>query len=75
MGKRKTQQTYNYSPAKGLTVRLNGKKISGGKISLYLSYYKGYIKNEEGKTKLIRAKETLRLYLKENPQYHKREAR
>lgn len=65
--KNKPKQTFNYSPGKGLTVRLRGKKISGGKISLYLEYYRGYSKDESGKIKPIRKKEVLKLYLKEHP--------
>ena len=67
MGKKKPKQTFNYSPGKGLTVRLRGKKISGGKISLYLEYYRGYRKDENDNLKLSRKKEVLKMYLKQNP--------
>lgn len=44
------------------------KQTKKGQISLYLEYYKGTVKTEEGKTKAIRDYEYLDLYLKENPQ-------
>jgi len=44
------------------------KQSKKGKISLYLEYYKGTIKTDEGKTKVLRDYEYLDLYLKDNPQ-------
>lgn len=44
------------------------KQSKKGKISLYLEYYKGTIKTEDGKTKVLRDYEYLDLYLKDNPQ-------
>lgn len=44
------------------------KQTKSGKISLYLEYYKGTVKTEDGKTKAIRDYEYLDLYLKDNPQ-------
>ena len=44
------------------------KQTKKGQISLYLEYYKGTVKTEEGKTKAIRDYEYLDLYLKDNPQ-------
>ena len=44
------------------------KQSKKGKISLYLEYYKGTMKTDEGKTKVLRDYEYLDLYLKANPQ-------
>ena len=44
------------------------KQTKKGQISLYLEYYKGTVKTDEGKTKAIRDYEYLDLYLKDNPQ-------
>ncbi|MFH5885272.1 phage integrase SAM-like domain-containing protein [Halalkalibaculum sp. DA3122] len=44
------------------------KQTKKGKISLYLEYYKGTIKTDEGKTKVLRDYEYLDLYLIDNPQ-------
>ena len=44
------------------------KQTKKGQISLYLEYYKGTVKTEDGKTKAIRDYEYLDLYLKDNPQ-------
>lgn len=44
------------------------KQTKSGKISLYLEYYKGTVKAEDGKTKAVRDYEYLELYLKDNPQ-------
>lgn len=44
------------------------KQTKNGKISLYLEYYKGTVKTDEGKTKVLRDYEYLDLYLKDNPQ-------
>jgi integrase len=44
------------------------KQSKKGKISLYLEYYKGTIKTDEGKNKVLRDYEYLDLYLKANPQ-------
>src|SRR6056297_3886191 len=44
------------------------KQTKSGKISLYLEFYKGTVKTEDGKTKAVRDYEYLDLYLKDNPQ-------
>jgi len=44
------------------------KQTKKGQISLYLEFYKGTVKTEDGKTKAIRDYEYLDLYLKDNPQ-------
>ena len=70
MGKKKeAKNTLNYSKGSGLNVRLRGKKLSGGKISLYLDYYQGFHKDiETNKIKVNRKIEYLKIYLKETPQ-------
>lgn len=57
----------NYSPGKSLNVRLRGKRLANGTISLYLDYYQGYTKNDEGKLKTQRKVEYLKVYLVDNP--------
>ena len=44
------------------------KQTKKGQISLYLEFYKGTVKTEDGKTKAVRDYEYLDLYLKDNPQ-------
>lgn len=44
------------------------KQTKNSKISLYLEYYRGTIKTDEGKTKALRDYEYLDLYLVDNPQ-------
>ena len=44
------------------------KQTKSGKVSLYLEYYKGTIKTEDGKIKAVRDYEYLDLYLKDKPQ-------
>ena len=52
-----------------MRVHLRQRKYSKrGEISLYLEYYKGTVKTEDGNTKAIRDYEYLDLYLKDNPQ-------
>ena len=52
-----------------MRVHLRQRKYSKkGQISLYLEYYKGTVKTEDGKTKAIRDYEYLDLYLKDKPQ-------
>lgn len=65
-GKNKTRM-FNYSAGKNLNVRLRGKLISNGTISLFLDYYQGYSKNEDGTLKTSRKLEYLKMYLKNNP--------
>lgn len=48
------------------------KQTKKGQISLYLEFYKGTVKTEDGNTKAVREYEYLDLYLKDNPQ-NKRE--
>jgi len=50
-----------------MRILLKEKKISNEKASLYIEYYKGYTKNEEGKIKHNRQMETLKLYVWLNP--------
>ncbi|WP_167616708.1 site-specific integrase [Maribellus sediminis] len=69
MGKKdiKGQKTINYSPGPGINVRLRGKKLANGKISLYLDYYVGYTKSEANMIKTKRKIEYLKIYLFEPP--------
>lgn len=57
MAKRKAKQA----------VTLREKKLNKGNISLYLDIYKGTYTTPEGKQKLIREYEFLKLYIKEKP--------
>ena len=57
----------NYSPGSGINVRLRGKKLAKGKISLYLDYYTGYSRNDDDALKTSRKIEYLKIYLFENP--------
>ncbi len=66
MGKKK--QVITYSSGNNLNVRLRGKRLARGTISLYLDYYTGYSKTKDSKTKTFRKIEYLKIYLKENPQ-------
>jgi integrase/recombinase XerD len=69
MGNKSTakKKIINYSSGKGLIVRLRGKRISKGTISLYLDYYQGYTRDDSGKLKTRRKIETLKIYLIDNP--------
>ena len=60
------QQIINYSPGKSLIVRLRGKRLANNTISLYLDYYQGYSKNEDGTLKTNRKIEYLKKYLTDN---------
>jgi len=68
MRKKNNQKTkiINYSPGRGLNVRLRGKRLSNYIISLYLDYYQGYIKDND-KIKTKRKVEYLKIYLTDNP--------
>jgi hypothetical protein len=57
----------NYSQGKSLNVRLRGKRLANGAISLFLDYYQGYTKSEEGKLRTQRKVEYLKIYLLDNP--------
>lgn len=57
----------NYSAGKSLNVRLRGKRLANGNISLFLDFYTGYSKSEEGKIKTSRKVEYLKMYLNPNP--------
>jgi len=71
MGKKKsTSAIINYTPGKGYKVRLRGKRLAN-KISLYLDYYNGYSKTEDGKIKTRRKLEYLKYYLYSNPRTEK----
>lgn len=58
----------NYTPGRLHRVKLRGKRLKKGLISLYLDYYLGVTKTEDGKSKAQRQFEFLNLYLKDNPQ-------
>lgn len=57
----------NYSSGKSLSVRLRGKRLSNSSISLYLDYYQGYSKKEDGSLKTNRKIEYLKIYLTDPP--------
>ncbi|RKD90415.1 site-specific integrase [Mangrovibacterium diazotrophicum] len=61
------KHTLNYTPGPGMNIRLRGKKLANGKISLYLDYYKGYSRNKEGKLLTKRYTEYLKIYLLSSP--------
>lgn len=63
----KKQNIVNYSPGPGINVRLRGKKLAKGKISLFLDYYTGYTKSDTGDIKTKRKIEYLKIYLLKNP--------
>lgn len=58
---------FNYTPGKNLNVRLRGKLLSTGNISLFLDIYQGYRKDESGRMKTFRKPEYLKMYVKYNP--------
>jgi integrase/recombinase XerD len=72
MEKQKTKdlKVVNYSPGKSLNVRLRGKKLTNGSISLYLDYYQGYTRDDTGKISTKRKVEYLKIYLIGNPKTH-----
>ena len=57
----------NYSAGRNLNVRLWGKRLASGNISLYLDFYTGYSMSEGGKINTSRKVEYLRMYLIPNP--------
>lgn len=57
----------NYSAGKSLNVRLRGKRLTNGTISLFLDFYTGYSRDEGGKIKTTRKVEYLKMYLLPNP--------
>lgn len=61
------QKIINYSAGKNLNVRLRGKRLANGTISLYLDFYIGYSKNDAGKIITQRKVEYLKMYLTPNP--------
>ncbi len=61
------KKIYNYTPGPGLNVRLRGKLLAKGKISLYLDFYTGYSVNENNTVKTNRKLEYLKIYLSEKP--------
>jgi integrase/recombinase XerD len=65
--KRGIPQIVNYSHGKNLTVRLRGKRLSNGAISLFLDYYQGYTKSDTGRISTRRKVEYLKIYLIDNP--------
>lgn len=69
MGNKKSAKSkiINYSQGKNLRVRLRGKRLSTGNISLFLDYYQGYSRNNNDKIKTSRKLEYLKLYLNDNP--------
>ena len=64
---KKPQQIINYTLGKGAKVRLRGKRLSDGAISLYFDYYQGYKKDSVGKVTTNRKIEYLKLYIKDKP--------
>jgi integrase len=50
-----------------LRVKLQKRKLTNGKVSLYIEYYKGYTKNKAGKIRHKREMENLNIQLFENP--------
>lgn len=51
-----------------MKIRLFKRKLTNGKISLSIEYYRGSITNEDGKRKHLRDYENLKIFLYENPQ-------
>ncbi len=51
-----------------MKIKLQQKKLKNGKSSLYLEFYNGYQKDENGVISHRRTFEYLQLYLFENPQ-------
>ncbi|MDW5288157.1 phage integrase SAM-like domain-containing protein [Formosa sp. PL04] len=50
-----------------MKISLKKKKLTSGRLSLYLEYYKGYSIDSNGRKKHDRSFEYLKLYLYENP--------
>lgn len=50
-----------------MRVKLQKRKLTNGKVSLYIEYYKGYTKNTAGKIRHKREMENLNIQLFENP--------
>ena len=73
MGKSTIQKSkiVNYSSGKSLSVRLRGKRLSNNAISLYLDYYQGYSRDEQGSVKTRRKVEYLKIYLIDSPKTSK----
>lgn len=57
-----------YHKIKTMKISLYKRKLTSGKISLFIEYYKGSQTNENGKRRHLREYEKLQLYLYENPQ-------
>ena len=62
-----SKKVYNYTPGPGLNVRLRGKSLAKGKISLYLDFYTGYSVNENNAVVTNRKLEYLKIYLIDKP--------
>ncbi len=54
-----------------METKLRQRKLKDNRIALCPDYYKGYIKNEEGKIKLQHKFEKLEIYLAHSPQNDK----
>lgn len=63
----KKTKIINYSAGKNLNVRLRGKRLARGTISLFLDFYTGYTRDDSGKIKTARKVEYLKMYLNPNP--------
>lgn len=50
-----------------MKIALKERKLSSGKISLVIEYYKGSEVSKDGKRKHIRDFENLKIYLHDNP--------
>jgi len=50
-----------------MKITLKTRKLKNGQHSLYLEYYKGYVKSKSGKVSHKRDLENLSLYIKDNP--------
>jgi len=64
---KKLQTIVNYSAGKNLNVRLRGKRLKNKTISLFLDFYTGYSRGDNGKIKTTRKIEYLKMYLSPNP--------
>jgi integrase/recombinase XerD len=56
-----------YTSGRGMNIRLRGKRLANNTISLFLDYYQGYSKSDDGTLRTKRKVEYLKIYLYENP--------
>ena len=64
---RKVGSTITYTKGSLYKIKLRGKVLSKGKISLYLDLYRSYTKTDEGKIRPKKEVENLGLHIHENP--------